>query len=225
MPDATEDELEAFLMAKAEEFREMGERLKKLTETEGRVSELINAANAALGEGDFGTADDLLKEAETVQLQSSTTVALKRQAQLRTERGNTALMKGDVGAAGGHFERSSSYFSSFDAALEADNRHECATLLRNYAYRYKNSEALYAARTALQQNLSIWQKEIDTEKWCQTKRALGNVSIRLSQFDVPANAMSHLVDAKGHHEDIRALCSEEFFPQIFAIANVNLALV
>ncbi len=110
MPDATEEELEAFLMTKAEEFREMRERLKKLAETEDRISELINAANAALGEGDFGTADDLLKEAEAVQLQSSTIVALKKQAQLRIERGNAALMNGDVAAAAGHFERSSRFF-------------------------------------------------------------------------------------------------------------------
>ena len=43
-------------------------RLEKMAETEDRISELIEAANAALGEGDFGTADDLLKEAEAVQL-------------------------------------------------------------------------------------------------------------------------------------------------------------
>jgi transcriptional regulator with XRE-family HTH domain len=107
MPDATEEELEAFLMAKADEFREMRERLKTLAETEGRISELINAADAALGEGDFGTADDLLKEAEAVQLQSSTIAALKRQAQLRTERGNAALVTGDIASAASHFERSS----------------------------------------------------------------------------------------------------------------------
>ena len=96
MPDATEEELEAFLMAKAEEFREMRERLKKLAETEGRISELINAANEALEEGEFETADDLLKQAEAVQLQSTTIVALEKQARLRIERGNVALVNGDI---------------------------------------------------------------------------------------------------------------------------------
>ena len=119
MPNATEEELEAFLMAKAEEFREMRERLERLAETEGRISELIKAANDALGEGDFETADDLLKEAEAVQLQSSTVVALKKQAELRIERGNAALMSGDVSAAASHFERSSRYFSGVDVELEA----------------------------------------------------------------------------------------------------------
>jgi transcriptional regulator with XRE-family HTH domain len=85
-PDALEDELEAFLRAKAAEFPEMRERLEKMAETEGRISELLKAANAALGEGDFGTADDLLKEAEAVQLQSNTFAALDKQAKLRIER-------------------------------------------------------------------------------------------------------------------------------------------
>jgi transcriptional regulator with XRE-family HTH domain len=225
MPDATEEELEAFLMAKAEEFRDMRERLEKLAETEGRISELIKAANAALGEGDFETADDLLKEAEAVQLQSSTVVALKKQAELRIERGNAALVNGDVAVAAGHFERSSRYFSGVDAELEAGNRHECATLLRYYGYRYKSPEALYEARSASQKNLDIWRQEAQTEKWCQTKNALGGVSWRLSQFDVPENAMSHLADAKSHYEDVRALCSEEFLPKMSATASVDLANV
>ena len=79
-PDGFEDELEAFLKAKAAEFQDMRKRLEKMAETEGRISELLKAANAALGEGDFGTADDLLKEAEGVQLQSNTIAALEKQA-------------------------------------------------------------------------------------------------------------------------------------------------
>jgi transcriptional regulator with XRE-family HTH domain len=225
MPDATEEELEAFLMAKAEEFGEMRDRLEKLAETEGRISELIKAANAALGEGDFETTDTLLKEAEAVQLLSSTVVALKKQAELRIERGNAALVNGDVGVAADHFERSSRYFSGLDANMEADNRQECAARLRSYAYRYKNLQALFEAKIALQKNLDIWKQEARPERWCQTKNALGGVSWRSSQFDVPENAVSHLADAKSHYEDVRALCSEEFFPKIFATASVDLANV
>jgi hypothetical protein len=152
-------------------------------------------------------------------------VALSKLAKIRIVRGNAALMRGDVATGTSHFERSSRYFSGVDAALEADNRHECATLLRYYGYRYKSHEALYAARSALQQNLGVWQREIHKEKWCQTKNALGGVSFRLSQFDIPENAMSHLTDAKGHYEDVRALCSEDFLPKTFATASRDLANV
>ena len=212
-PGATEEELEAFLMAKAEELREMREGLKEMAETEGRLPELIKAANAALGEGDVGQADDLLREAEAVQLQSGTIAALKKQAELRAKRGKVALVDGDIEVAAGHFEQSSRYFSGVDAALEAGNRHEYATLLRGYGYRYKSCDALYAARTALQHNLGIWKKDTETEKWCQTKNALGGVSFRLSQFDVPEHAMLFLADAKINFEDVRALCSENPSPR------------
>jgi transcriptional regulator with XRE-family HTH domain len=225
MPDATEEELEAFLMAKAEEFRQMRTRLERLAETEGRISELIKAANAALGEGDFETADDLLNEAEAVQLQSSTVVALKKQAELRIERGNAALVSGNVAAAAGHFERSSRYFSGVDTEIEASNRHECASLLRYYGYRYKNSKALYEAQKALQQNLGIWKQDTHRAKWCETMNALGGVSWRLSDFDVPENAISHLAGAKGHYEDARACCSDQLLPKAFAMAGYLLANV
>jgi transcriptional regulator with XRE-family HTH domain len=223
MPDATERDLESFLMAKAEEFREMRKRLENLAATEGRISELVNAANAALGEGDFETADDLLKEAEAVQMQSSTVVALQKQAALRIERGKAALINGEVAAAAGHFEQSSRYFSGIDTALEAENRHECATQLRYYGYRYKSAEALYEAKTALQKNLDIWEPDKNTGQWCRTKNALGGTSWRLSQFDVADNMMHHLSDAKGHYESVRTRCSEQFLPQKFATAGLDLA--
>ena len=35
--------------------------------------------------------------------------------------------------------------------------------------------------------------------------------------------MSHLANAKGHYEDVRALCSEDFIPKIFATASLDLA--
>jgi transcriptional regulator with XRE-family HTH domain len=225
MPDATEEELEAFLMAKADEFRQMRTRLERLAETEGRISELIQGANAALGEGDFETADDLLKEAESVQLQSGTIIALKKQAELRIERGNAALMGGNVASAAGHFEQSSRFFSGVDTEMEANNRHECATLLRYYGYRYRNSEALYEARKALQQNLVLWKQDAHGAKWCETKIALGGVSWRLSDFDIAENAISHLEDAKDHYKEVRARCSDEFLPKMFATAGYSLATV
>ena len=225
MPEATEEELEVFLIAKAEEFREMRQRLEKLATTEGRISELVNAANAALGEGDFETADELLKEAEAVQMQSSTILAVTKQAELRIERGKAALVIGEVAGAAVHFERSSRYFSGIDPELEAENRHECAMQLRYYGYRYKNAEALYEASAALHRNLDIWDEHQHTEQWCRTKNALGGTSWRLSQFDVPEHAKQHLTDAKQHYESVRTRCSDEILPQAFATAGLDLANV
>lgn len=223
MPNAKEDELHAFLIAKADEFLTMRKRLTGMAEIEGRISELIRAANAALGQGDFETADSLMEEAETVHLQTNTIAALKIQAQLRIERGNSALISGDINLAAKHFERSSRYFSGVDEAIEAKNRHECATLFRYYGYRYKSPTALYAARDALQHNFNIWTRENQPENWCLTKNALGGVEMRLAQFDTPENAARHLAEAKDHYEGVRALCSDDFLPEKFATASLDLA--
>lgn len=225
MPNATEEELEAFLMAKAEEFRSMQGRLTTLAESEGRISELIKAANVALGVGEFSTADGLLMEAEEVHLQSTTIVALRSQARLRIERANASLVIGDIESAVTHFEKSSSYFSGIGNEFEAENRHECVMLLRYYGYRYRNATALFAARNMLNQNFAIWTKDVHTEKWCQTKNALGGVEVRLSQFDIPKNAILHLMEAKGHYEEVRAVCSDTFLPKIFATTCLDLANV
>ena len=125
----------------------------------------------------------------------------------------------------GHFEQSSRYFSGVQAELEAENRHDCITLLRYYGYRYKSHEALYAARTALEQNLGLWKQDTHPEKWCRTKNALGGVCARLSEFDVPENALLHLAEAKSHYENVRSLCSEKFLPEAYATAGLDLANV
>jgi len=225
LPNSKEGELEAFLVAKAEEFWEMRGRLKSLAESENRISELINSADAALVEGKFKSADALLEEAEEVQLQSSTIVALNRQSRLRIERGNASLVAGNVTEAADHFIRSSRYYLGVDPEVEASNRHECANLLRYYGYRYRSHEALYAAQTELEQNLGILNTDDHAEKWCEAKSALGGVSWRLSQFDIPENASFHLEEAKRHCEDVRALCSRKYLPKNFVIATFDLATV
>jgi transcriptional regulator with XRE-family HTH domain len=223
--NALENELEAFLIEKAKEFREMRERLDQMAQPKGQISDLLSAANAALGEGDFEKADDLLGEAERVHLQSTTVAVVEQQANLRVERGNAALVSGNVAEASNHFGRSAHYFSGIDVTLEANKRHECSDLLRYYGYRYGSHEALYAAQSALRQNLCVWSKETHPDEWCKTKIALGGVSFRLSEFDKPANSRAHLLDAKKHFEDVREACSELYLPNRFATAALNLANV
>jgi transcriptional regulator with XRE-family HTH domain len=89
-PDASEDDLEAFLKHKAAEYSDMRERLARMTVAEGQIAGLLAAANGALEEGDFQTADERLAEAENVQFTVTTLPALERQSRLRFERGHAA---------------------------------------------------------------------------------------------------------------------------------------
>jgi len=224
-PIALEEDLEAFLKLKAVEFREMQSRLAQLAGAEGRLANLIKAANVALEGGDFKTADVLLEDAEAVQLESLTIPALQKQVELRIERGNAALVGGNLAGAIEHYKRATLYFSSVDELSELRTRDQYADLLRIYGYRYASSTALFAAKAALEENLQILGSKPISPDWCKTKIAMGGTSWRLSQFDKPENNATHLEDAKKHFEDVHEQCSEIVEPYFFALALGSLANV
>ena len=151
---------------------------------------------------------------------------MENQAKLRIERGNAALVNDDIEAAVGHFERSSRHFSGVDDALEAANWHECAMLLRYYGFRYKSRRsALCGKKRSAAEPWHLEEGYPHREVVPDESNALGGVSFPLAQFDIPENAMSHLAEAKGHYEDVRAVCSEEFLPKTLATAELDLANV
>lgn len=203
-PDALEDELEAFLKEKAVEFREMQERLAQMNGAEGRITDLLAAANAALEEGDFQIADERLAEAEDAQLASTTLSALERQCRLRFERGHAALLGGEIGIAAQHWETAANYFHFLDQEVEAEKRYEYCTQLREHGYRYRSVEAICTAGNALERNLPIWSKEDNLQNWCRAMNALGGVSWRLSQFDAIEKSATHIARAKSFYGGLYA---------------------
>jgi transcriptional regulator with XRE-family HTH domain len=195
-PDAREDELLEFLKAKAQEFSEMKQRLAAMDARDGAISALVGEASAALDRGEFDIADAKLEDAETAQLSAATLPALGRQHSLRSERGHAALLAGEVESAARHWEIAANYFHFFDSQLEADRRYQASVQLREYAYRYRSTEALLAAEGALQKNLHNWATEADFSNWCKAMNALGGVYWRLSQFDNPSRRRLHLKRAQ-----------------------------
>jgi hypothetical protein len=179
---------------------------------EGRITVFLAAANAALEEGDFQLADKRLAEAEDAQLVSTTLPALEKQYRLRFERGHTALLSGEITSAVQHWERAANYFHLLDRDVEAEKRYEYSTRLREYGYRYRSVEALREAGNALKRSLSVWKKENNLQNWCKATIALGNVSWRLSQFDIPKKFHMHIAQAKSIYETVRDNCSETVLP-------------
>jgi len=225
MPDATEEELEAFLTRKADDLNDLRVRIREFTDISGRILDLMNAADKALEEGDFDAADEILKKAEDAQLEAITVPALKTQARLRIERGNAALVMSNITKATDFFEHASCLFSDIDVGEEAKIRHDCSDLLRAYGYRYRSTQALYAARDGLSKILGICKKDEHIKNWCKSKNALGGVGIRLAQFDIPENAMMHLTKSQEHYRDVRSHCSADFLQEYFATAGANMASV
>jgi hypothetical protein len=222
-PQALEDELEAFLKDKAAEFIQMQSRLDAITQAEGRVAKLLEAANRALEDGDFQAADARLAEAEDDQLKSTTLAALDRQCDLRFARGQAALLAGDIDKAAAHWEAAANYFHFLDRAAEAEKRFTYCDDLRAYGYRYRNVPALKAARDALQANLSIWTREVSLANWCRATIALGGANWRLSQFDDPERFSAHALAARIAYEEVRETCSETILPYYYALSGGSLA--
>ena len=222
-PDALEDELLAFLKAKATEFRAMQERLANMMGAEGRVTDLLAAANKALEEGDFETADIRLAEAEHVQAASITLPALERQFSLRFERGHAALLKGDVAIAVQHWEAAANYFHFLNSEIESERRFDYCNLLREHGYRYRSVEALRLAVASLEGVLIFWRKEDNLRNWCRVMLALGDARWRLSQFDAKENFSEHITSAKHFYDAVHGSCSERVLPNEYALSGRRIA--
>lgn len=222
-PEALEGDLVAFLKQQAVAFSEMKARLAKIDAVGSAVARLVAEASAALDRGEFEVADARLAQAENEHLAAATVPALESQYRLRAERGNAALLAGDVKAAAGHLEAAARYFHFFDAGIEAERRYEGTVLLREYAYRFRNAEALYAAETALRKNLESWTRSGSLRNWSKAMNALGGVYWRLSQYDDLARFDDHLAAAKAAYTDVHDHTSSAAQPYFHAISGGNLA--
>ena len=194
-PNGLEEELMAFLVEKAVEFRQLQARLAQITQTESRIAEIVAAANEALEQGDFQRADACLADAEGVQL-ATTLATLERQCELRFARGHAALLAGEVDAGVDHWEAAANFFHFLDRSVEAEKRYAYCDELRAYGYRYGSVQALMAAGKALQLNLSVWTKATSLVGWCRAMNALGGVNWRLAQFDAPGHFAVHIAAAR-----------------------------
>ena len=222
-PDALEDELVAFLKAKATEFRAMQERLANMMGAEGRVTDLLATANKALEEGEFEITDICLAEAEHVQAASITLPALQRQFSLRFERGHAALLKGDVAIAVQHWEAAANYFHFLNSEIESERRFDYCNLLREHGYRYRSVEALRLAVVTLERVLIFWRKEDNLRNWCRVMLALGDARWRLSQFDGKENFSEHITSAKRFYDAVHSSCSERVLPNKYALSGRRMA--
>jgi tetratricopeptide (TPR) repeat protein len=128
-PNATGDEREAFLKAKAEEYQELKTRAESLGPADERVSKFLAASEVALNQGNFTTADHLMELALSLQSTIDTIPALKKDADLWFLHGKTALLSGNVDEAARRFRRAADCFYAYDGNLAAP-RVQGASILR-----------------------------------------------------------------------------------------------
>tara|TARA_R110002110_G_scaffold57317_4_gene163925 strand:- start:1388 stop:3169 length:1782 start_codon:yes stop_codon:yes gene_type:complete len=114
-PDASLAELGEFLDAKAKEYSDLKEKIGAFESPDRETEALIESAMSALEKGDFSSVDNLLCEAEEVQLKSKTLEQVGKQASLRVLRGDAHFMSGNLTECFEMYKSAALFFEPFDS--------------------------------------------------------------------------------------------------------------
>ena len=163
-------ELRQFLSDKVKELLERG--IFELGQSADRISNLMGAARAAIARGRFTEADASLRLAEEMQQEERTLKEVRKQAEIRTTRGDAALLRGDAHAAYAHFATASDLFGPMDVLEGAKLRHTLYERLHRHGVRYPGP-ALELAVALLQVNAATYSKRDQLLPWAVTHRRLG----------------------------------------------------
>lgn len=113
-PDASFGEVDAFLKAKAKDWRQLRDRIQTLEGAETELASLKDNATAALEQGDFRAADKFLEKAEELRQAEHTLSEISKLAAIRIARGDVKLLSGDRKGAYDAYAAASEFFRAFD---------------------------------------------------------------------------------------------------------------
>ncbi|SDX31820.1 hypothetical protein SAMN05444336_104280 [Albimonas donghaensis] len=222
-PRAAVAEYEAFLRDKATELRALQSRIEAMGAAEGRIANLMGAAEGALEAGDFPEADRLLADAEEIQQTEHTLVQVRKQAHIRETRGDAALLNNDAGTAFVHYDASAAMFDPFDRLEGAERRHRLAERLYRHGLRFGGS-GLQGSEALLHLNLDTYTETETPVEWVKTQNslaiALGTQGARAGG-EAGMRLLSRAVEAC---EAALRVYTEEAHPVQWAMTQNNLAI-
>ena len=111
-PSAGLVELDAFLRAKAKEWRDLRDRIEQIDADENALSQLKQRAARALADGQFDEVDRLLGKAEEEYQLDRTLSQVRKHAGIRISRGDGRMLKGDANAALDHYRTAVEFYRS-----------------------------------------------------------------------------------------------------------------
>jgi exonuclease VII small subunit len=176
-------EIEQKLGAKAAEFRELNDRLNRLSNADPVVTQLRAEASAALASGLFDRADQFLADAEARDLSGLEDIeALARQKRLsaadsRAQRGAAALLRVNADAyrqTAAHYREASRIAAAVDATKARDYLRLQACALLRLGDEFGDNLALLEAINILQ-TTAAGDRAADPLDWAQTRNNLGAI--------------------------------------------------
>ncbi|MEM9676464.1 MAG: hypothetical protein AAF890_00275 [Pseudomonadota bacterium] len=213
----------SFLEDKAEDYKKMQTRIAELAAEDARMANILSAVEGALEAGHFEEADSLLADAEDIQQENKTLLEVRKQANLRVERGRAALLNGKTDQAFEHFKQASAYFEPFDPNEASEQRLTLGDDLFQHGLRYgSNSMALSASLLRL--NLHKWTKQGHPIQWAGTQNNLALALQEQGTRTGGAEGTDLLAQAVKAYRDALTILTEADQPVQGAMTQNNLAL-
>jgi len=204
-PDVPDEELIAYLKAKAEELKHLRARLSDLERPSGVLRNQIAAADKALEIGRFDEADEILAAAEEIQLEERTLKEVREQANIRFARGDTALFRGQPDLAAVHYTKAAEYFLGFDKYEAASAFSSAAGQIYEYERRALTQRFTIAIGLA-ERALSLVEDKAPSATWALFKYRLA----LLQQNEARArrqDSLKFLGQAINNAQDALSRCS------------------
>jgi hypothetical protein len=196
--------IEQKLAAKATEFRDLTDRLNRLSNSDPVVSRLRAEASAALSNGSFERADQLLADAEARDLSGLEDLeALARQKRLsaadsRAQRAAAALLQinpGAYGQAAAHYGEASRIASSADALKAREYLRSRAAALTRLGDEFGDNVALREAISLLKATPGAGDRTKDPLEWASAQNHLGTALAMLGQREGQTARLEEAVEA------------------------------
>jgi hypothetical protein len=217
-------ELEQRLRVKAEEYRQLRDRLDGLTNDDPRVQALRQKAGAQIGTGDFADADATLSDAERLDLiviEELESLAERRRtsaATTRAERAAAARLRLDYRAESAHY-RAAAKIVAHDAVAAWTYRLREASALYDHGSEFGDNQALRDAIALYRALIPLMQRAERPLDWAMTQNNLGNALQTLGQRE---SGTARLEEAVAAYRAALEEWSRERVPLDWAMTQNNL---
>jgi tetratricopeptide (TPR) repeat protein len=230
-PLADPKEIEQKLKDKAKEFKELTERLNRLSNADPEVLQLRQAAATALSLGRFVEADGHLAAAEArdlaglEDLEAFAKVKRLSAAESRSERAAAAMLRVNSQAyaeAVAHYAEAARMAATADAMVARDYAEKQGQSLVALGSEFGRNSALLEAIAHFRRLLSASSQRDDPLQWALTQMNLGNALCTLGERE---SGTGRLEEAVAAYRAALTECAQERAPLQWATTQMNLGIV
>ncbi|MEO0546110.1 MAG: tetratricopeptide repeat protein [Pseudomonadota bacterium] len=212
----------SFLEDKAEDYKKMQTRIAELAAEDARMANILSAVEGALASGEFEEADSLLADAEDIQQENKTLLEVRKQANLRVERGRAALLNGKTDQAFDHFNRAAEFFFPFDPKETFLERDALAQELFHHGMRF-GGQGLERSVSLFGANARLTAEVIGAYHWAWGKNSLAIALQNQGTRTGGAGGTDLLAQAVKAYRDALTIYTKADHPVDWAITQNNLA--